>query len=144
MVATIAEHIIPATDTPGARAAGVHRYVDALLSDHYPAPVRDSFLAGLRQTGALAERRLGKPFTDAAPGDQHALLKALDAQAYLGRSDPARDPSMTEAAGFFRRMKELTVTGYYTSEIGATQELRVMPMGAYRDVPYAAVGHTWA
>src|SRR6185503_4455529 len=40
LVATLAEHIIPATDTPGARAAGVHRFVDALLTDHYPVAER--------------------------------------------------------------------------------------------------------
>src|SRR5213593_2041640 len=40
LVAVIAEHIIPETDTPGARAVGVHRFVDTLLADHYPAAER--------------------------------------------------------------------------------------------------------
>jgi hypothetical protein len=42
-------------------------------------------------------------------------------------------------------MKELTLLGYYTSEVGATQELKVNPMGVYRsDVPYRSIGHSWA
>jgi hypothetical protein len=42
-------------------------------------------------------------------------------------------------------MKELTVVGYYTSEIGAKQELRVSPFGAYRgDIPYPSVGRAWS
>jgi hypothetical protein len=42
-------------------------------------------------------------------------------------------------------VKELTLVGYYTSEVGATRELRVNPMGRYRgDVPYAAVRTAWA
>jgi hypothetical protein len=46
---------------------------------------------------------------------------------------------------FFRRMKELTVLGYYTSELGATKELRVSPIGAYHgDVPFRTLGRAWA
>jgi hypothetical protein len=42
-------------------------------------------------------------------------------------------------------VKELTVVGYYTSELGATRELRVNPMGRFRaDVPYASLGTAWA
>ena len=45
----------------------------------------------------------------------------------------------------FRTLKELTLVGYYTSEVGATRELRVNPMGAWHaDVPYASLGHAWA
>src|SRR5437879_13742440 len=46
LAATLAEHIIPQTETPGARAAGVHRFVDSLVPDHYDAAERDRFLAG--------------------------------------------------------------------------------------------------
>src|SRR2546426_9115175 len=56
LVATIAEHIIPQTDTPGARGAGVHRFVDTLLSDHYPTEERDRFLAGLADVDAQIGR----------------------------------------------------------------------------------------
>jgi hypothetical protein len=45
---------------------------------------------------------------------------------------------------FFRMMKELAVVGYYTSEVGQTQELRVNPMRPYRDIPYTAGMPTWA
>jgi hypothetical protein len=62
LVATIAEHIIPATDTPGARAAGVHRFVDVMLSDYYKAVERRKFLVGLAQLDARAVMELGAPF----------------------------------------------------------------------------------
>ena len=144
IVATIAEHIIPATDTPGARAAGVHRYVDALLSRYYPATYRDAFIAGLSQTDQLAQTRFGAPFLRAPADKQVALLRELDTQAYLAREAAGRDASLADAALFFRRLKEHTLTGYYTSEIGATKELRQNPMGTFKDVPYSSVGHTWA
>jgi len=137
LVATLTEHIIPQTETPGARAAGVHRFVDALLTDHYPAAERDRFLAGLAGVDAQAQSRYGKVFVDSATGQQLALLRELDAAAYAA--------SRAEDTWFFRRMKELTLVGYYTSEIGAMQELRVSPFGAYRgDIPYTAVGRAWA
>ena len=137
LVATLTEHIIPQTETPGARAAGVHRFVDALLTDHYPAAERDRFLAGLAGVDAQAQSRYGKVFVDSATGQQLALLRELDAAAYAA--------SRAEDTWFFRRMKELTLVGYYTSEIGAMQELHVSPFGTYRgDIPYTSVGRAWA
>jgi hypothetical protein len=181
LVAALAEHIIPTTDTPGARAAGVHRFVDAVLSDYYAAEERARFLAGLADIDARARKAHQKEFLQTTRAQQVALLTALDAESYppprvlqraeplsserqvlrdsLARpgstgatvSDPARaaataagSPAMQQG-WFFRRMKELTLLGYYTSEIGATRELRVNPMGTYRgDVPYRSIGHSWA
>ena len=137
LVATVAEHIIPETDTPGARAAGVHRFVDALLSDHYATAERDRFVAGLADVDARARSAHGQAFAQCAPEQRIALLTELDARAYAA--------SRGEDGWFFRRMKELTLVGYYTSEIGAMQELHVSPFGAYRgDIPYTSVGRAWS
>jgi len=137
LVATLAEHIIPQTETPGARAAGVHRFVDTLLTDHYPAAERDRFLAGLVGVDGSARSTHGKVFVQCAPEQRIALLTELDAQAYA--------PGSAADGWFFRRMKELTLVGYYTSEIGAMQELHVSPFGTYRgDIPYSSVGRAWA
>ena len=182
LVATIAEHIIPATDTPGARAAGVHRFVDVILTDYYKAEERGRFLAGLTEVDARAQKAHGTSFLEATSKQQVALLTAFDAESYppprvlekaeplnaerakmrdsLARqsstgatvSDPTRPSSGGETARrelekgwFFRRMKELTLLGYYTSETGAMKELKVNPMGIYRsDLPYRSIGHSWA
>ena len=137
LVATVAEHIIPQTDTPGARAAGVHRFVDTLLSDHYPATERDRFLAGLADLDARAQSAHGQPFRQCSPEQRIALLGEMDARAFAS--------SRGEDGWFFRRLKELTIVGYYTSEFGAMQELHVSPFGAYRgDIPYASVGRAWS
>jgi glucoside 3-dehydrogenase (cytochrome c) hitch-hiker subunit len=141
LVAVMADHIIPQTDTPGARAAGVHRFVDTLLSDHYPGPERDRFLAGLADVDARTQARHGTAFLDCTAEQQLALLTELDEAAYPVASDAPRPPE----AWFFHRMKELTLVGYYTSQIGATQELHPSPFGAYRgDIPYASVGRAWS
>jgi len=135
LVATIAEHIIPATDTPGARAAGVHRFVDVILSDYYRDDERKRFLDGLAALETRAEKDLGAPFLKATPKQQLDLLTTIDAESY----------PQSERGWFFRRMKELTLLGYYTSEQGAMAELKVNPMGIYRgDIPYRSIGHSWA
>jgi gluconate 2-dehydrogenase gamma chain len=185
LVATIAEHIIPATDTPGARAAGVHRFVDVVLSNYYKDDERKKFLDGLTQLEARAAKELGAPFLKATARQQLALLTTIDTESYppqrvLEKAEPLNservrmrdslarqsstgptvsDPTRPSADGgggeaarreaergwFFRRMKELTLLGYYTSEAGAMQELTVNPMGVYRgDIPYRSIGHSWA
>ena len=135
LVAVMADHIIPPTDTPGGRAAGVQRFVDTLLTDHYPAEERDRFLAGLREVQ-------GKRFVESTPAQQLAMLTAMDEAAYPAQqSNSPRSPE----TWFFRRLKELTLVGYYTSQVGATQELHPSPFGAYRgDIPYASVGRAWS
>jgi len=142
LVATVAEHIIPQTDTPGARAVGVHRFVDTLLSDHYPTPERDRFLAGLADVDVQARSRRGKTFVECTADQQVALLTEMDEAAYP--AVPIDSPRPPET-WFFRRMKELTLVGYYTSQVGATQELHPSPFGAYRgDIPYSAIGKAWS
>jgi hypothetical protein len=142
LVATMAEHIIPATDTPGGRAAGVHRFVDVLLTNHYPDRERDRFLAGLTAFDDRARTANGTAFSASTPPQQHAVMTDVDALTYGTGTPPA---ASADLRFFFRRMKELTLAGYYQSEIGAKQELRVMPMGPYKgDIPYSSVGRTWA
>jgi len=139
LVASIAEHILPETDTPGARAAGVHRFIDALLAESYPPEERRRFLAGLADVEARARRSAGCGFLACPPQQQRTLLAELDRETF------AATPSQAEVP-FFRTMKELTLVGYYTSEIGATRELRHAPIpGRFEGcVPLAQIGRTWA
>lgn len=139
-VAVMAELIIPETDTPGARAAKVHEFIDAMLTDWYGTEERDRFLSGLAEVEERALASRGAPFMDLEEAGRHAFLLELDAEAF-GEADGASggDPP------FFRTLKSLTLLGYYTSETGGTQELRQMPFGQYRgDVPFDEIGRAWA
>ena len=89
MVLAMGEHILPETDTPGARSARVHEYVDAMLTDYYPATDRDRFLAGLERADARARATFGRRFVDASPAQQLDLVRAMAEQAYR---DPAQSP----------------------------------------------------
>jgi hypothetical protein len=146
VVATMAEHIIPTTDTPGGRAAGVHRYVDALLTDYYSKREHDQFLAGLAKFEERAQAVNGAAFLSSAPAQQHAVMTEVDTMTYArGAARATNAAETTDLRFFFRRMKEVTLAGYYMSEVGATKELHVAPMGAYKgDIPYSSVGKTWA
>lgn len=117
-VATLAELIIPATDTPGARAAGVHDFIDVMLADWYSAEQRDGFLAGLADLDARARAAGAADFLGASDAQQGELLRALDGEVQAPR---AAKPDLD--GHFFQRMKFLTVYGYFTSEAGATAEL---------------------
>ena len=167
-VATIAERIIPATDTPGARAAGLHRFIDTMLTEYYTSSERQRFLAGLAVLDARASRELGLPFLRGAAAQQVALLERVDAEVLPARrqatataasketerggggivasGQPDADPSTSDLSSFFRMMKELTVVGYYTSQPGATKELRYVRVpGKFEGcVPLARVGRSWA
>ncbi len=163
LVAAVADVILPATNTPGARQVGVSQFIDRMLTEYSAAGDRNRVIAGLERLDANARRLHGTPFVKCTAEQQFALVDALDAQAYGtpaadAASRPAAAPraSAADAASaihpddigpqsFFRLLKELTVVGYYTSEVGATRELRVNPMGRWRaDVPYSDIGAGWS
>lgn len=140
LVATLSELIIPETDTPGARAAGVHEFIDNMLTDWYDESEVDEFLAGLTDVERRAQERGGRSFTDLDMGIQVEILTQMEAEA-----EAWSENRETETLPFFRTIKSLTLFGYYTSEVGATQELRVNPMGVYRaDIPFDEIGRAWA
>jgi hypothetical protein len=114
-VATLSELILPATDTPGAKAAFVNRFVDEVLADA-AEPDRREFLRGLRWIDGRSNELFGTDFVKATPAQQAALLTIVSSDKNKAFQDEiGRD--------FFKAIKSLTITGYYTSEIGMKQEL---------------------
>jgi len=139
LVASIADHIIPETDTPGARSAGVHEFIDKMLADHYPDEERQRVLGGLASIDARTWEECDRNFIDCNAEEQRAVLVKIDQEAFAA-SPGRRD------VHWFRTLKELTLLGYYTSEIGATQELRhvAVPERFEGCVPFTQIGRTWA
>ena len=124
LVQTLTEMIIPATDTPGATGAGVDQFIDVMLADWYDPADRQAFLDGLADVDGRSKAATGKAFTDAAAAPQTALLTALDDElARLRATHQKLDKN------FWRNLKWLTLTGYYTSQVGFEQELhaRIIP-----------------
>ena len=123
-VATIVELIIPPTDTPGAREAGVPAFIDVILADWADDDHRQQFMAGLANVDERARALCGKDFVGCSGVQQTQILTDLDAE--LAR---LRDTKSDTSKNFFHDMKGLTLMGYYTSEVGATMEqhYRVVP-----------------
>ncbi len=124
-VVTIAEMIIPATDTPGATAAKVNEFVDLALSEWLEADERKKFLDGLTELDDRSRKQFSKDFTTSTPEQQKQLLEQIDGEvAGLREADRQgihREPTLSQ--NFFRMMKRVTLLGYFTSEVGVTQEL---------------------
>src|SRR5688572_8226775 len=78
-VIALIDQIIPATDTPGATAANVNRYIDLFLAET-PAE-RDRFLNGLRWFEEYAAKQTGLAFAKLEPAKQVAILEKLDTGA---------------------------------------------------------------
>jgi hypothetical protein len=130
IVVAMIDLLIPATDTPGAKAARVNEFVDVILTDWATAEESARFLAGLDDVDTQANALFGKSFLEASPAQQSAMLQALDDSVdwlHGPPSDPAVSPGrdFNQLRGeFFRSFKLMTIHGYYTSEIGQTQELK--------------------
>jgi hypothetical protein len=124
-VVTIADLIIPATDTPGATAAKVNEFVDLALGEWFDADERKRFLDGLADVDARSRKLFTKDFTACTPEQQTQILTALDAELAELRDGEKQGYRVepTTSQRFFRGMKRLTLLGYYTSEVGATEEL---------------------
>jgi hypothetical protein len=142
MVDAMAETIIPATDTPGASAANVNRFVDAIVGESWLEEDRKRFMGGLENTRKRCQERYGSPFAELSEADRTDFVAALDEETFGDDAEPAD----RENPSFYRSLKELVIVGYYTSEVGATQELQTNIVPGYYDgdVPYEEVGRAWS
>ena len=108
-VERLTEIIIPTDATPGAKEAGVAEFIDFMVANDPEAQY--PFRMGLAWLNAHAEQKSGKRFTDLTAEQQTSLLEPL------GFKEKAR-PGEEDGRKFFALMREYTVTGFYTSEIG--------------------------
>jgi glucoside 3-dehydrogenase (cytochrome c) hitch-hiker subunit len=135
VVTTLAELIIPQTDTPGAKAARVNEFIDLVVAEWYDEQERTRFLAGLANVDARSHGLFAKDFIDCEPKQQTEIVKALDEELAESRqtSDafPRRRRTDPPENNFFFMIKHLTLVGYFTSQIGAEQALHfeVIPSG---------------
>jgi len=149
LVVAMIDQIIPATDTPGAKGARVNEFIDVILTEWANDDERRNFLGGLADVDKQSNTLFGKDFAAASPEQQLALLRSLDEAAAVARSAPKHRPPGWEPAGrdtqlqddFFTVFKKMTVHGYYTSEIGFSQELKLQIIpGAQHGCVHAALG----
>ena len=138
----VAETILPETKTPGAKAAQVGAFMALMVTDTYDERDQQIFRDGMRKLDAACQSMHTVSFMAATPPQRLALLEQLDREqkAYM---DARKDD---DPAHYFRMMKELTLLGYFTSEIGYTQAMRYVEAPGRFDpcVPYTPGETSWA
>ena len=153
LISVLAEMIIPETDTPGAIAAGTPLFIEMMVADWYTDHERGIFLDGLKQIDVFCQASFGTRFVEANEKQRIVVLDDAEnkAAAYVspfpgGAVAAAMSKIVDENTPFFTKLKELTVIGYYSSEVGAKQELvyNPMPMRYDGDYDYAKVGRQWS
>ena len=138
----IAETILPATNTPGAKEAKVGEFMTVIVNDCYETKDQTAFMAGMKTLNEASNKANGKTFMQATAEQRHSLLVDLDKQAAEFQKTKKPD----ETKHYFTMLKELTLWGFFSSEVGATKALRYIAVpGKYEGtVPYKKGDKAWA
>mgnify|MGYP003132091835 CR=1 FL=1 len=134
----LSETIIPETDTAGAIEVGVPGFIEKMVNEVYTEDQRLVFLEGLDSFNSACIEATGNSFADLTSEEQFEYAFEMNRIALTEQPTGLPD--------FFLLFKELTMVGYFTSEVGATQVLRYEPVPGYYDgcMPFEEVGRTWA
>jgi len=142
MITEMADIIIPTTKTPGAKAAGVGPFISMMIKECYPKEAQDAFVKGLEDLESHSKKEFDNSFLKISVKQREQLLGKLrdetvaaqkaenDKNAAAGKSAKpldrplaAKDKYSKSTPYFFALTRDLTMLGYFTSEIGATQAL---------------------
>src|SRR6056297_194174 len=137
IVTALADVILPADDSPAASELGVPEFIETMVNEVYSEVQRSEFLEGLDKFADDYRADIQSEFADGNDTDKYDFTYYQNRLAV--EEDPARNP-------FFLSFKELTLLGYFTSEVGASEVLRYQAVpGSYEGcIPYDEVGKTWA
>ena len=148
IIAAMAEVIIPRTDTPGAIDAGVPNFIELMASDWFNEQESAIFSAGIKAMEEQVPSVYGKPFDQLDAAQQLEIMEELEDQAsdssWYDYGNVQRE--FISDAPFICQVKELTIWGFFTSEVGATQVLRYnpMPMSFDGNTPLSPQESSWA
>jgi gluconate 2-dehydrogenase gamma chain len=134
LVTALSERVIPTTDTPGAIAAGVPYFIEKLLVDWALPEEKEPILDGLDAIEARSQSDYGIAAAKATHEQQDALLTL------------AMNDELPGGADFFEKFRQLVITGYYTSEVGITQEREYLPVPGEYDgaFPYSNINKVYS
>jgi hypothetical protein len=155
LIEVLADAIIPETDTPGAIGAGVPNYIDAMMKSWASAETKTTHRQALREISAKLEELGGDRLERLSPEARVQAVSRLDAEAYAEGEPPgwlavwqrgAPMPTEGEVGVKYRWLKSFIALVYYSTEIGATQELQfeLVPGRWESDAPLSEIGRTWA
>ena len=134
----IAETILPRTETPGAKDAKVGEFMSVYVNDCYTLDERAIFHKGLLSLEAQSNKTYGRGFMALQPAERTAFISQLDQEA--------RTTVANGGIHYFTMIKQLTLFGFFTSQAGATQVLRHLPIPGRYDgaLAYKPGDRGWA
>jgi len=138
----VAETIIPTTDTPGAKAAKVGEFMHVMVTDCYVEDDQKIFVEGISKLEDASEKKFSNGFMKLSPEQRKELLNEVNSETNeYNKNRKKEDPNH-----YFAMMKQLTLLGYFSSEVGATQALRYLPVpGRYEGcIDYKKGDKAWA
>ena len=130
----ISNTILPDTSTPGAKAAKVGQFMTVMINDCYEEKDQKIFHDGMDKLNDLSKKTYDNSFMKINGQQRHDLLVQLDKE----QKEYMKNKKKEESSPYFRMMKELTLLGYFTSEIGCTKARRYVETPGKFDacIPY--------
>jgi hypothetical protein len=138
----VGETILPETATPGAKAANVGGFMAIMVRDCYTEDDQKIFKKGVSDLNEASKKKFNKGFLEADAKQRTELLTALDKeQKEFNKTKKPEDPNH-----YFTMIKQLTLLGFFTSEVGATKALRYIAVPGKYDgnYPYKKGDKAWA
>src|SRR5207253_8266301 len=105
LLAEVADTIIPATDTPGAKDLYTHLFTMKMVDDCLEKGKQDEFVTGLHQLNNVTRKQYNNDFINCTPTQRQAILIDLE----------NKKTDSKELQSFYSTMKGLTIRAYMTS-----------------------------
>jgi len=118
--AEFADVIVPTTkSSAGAKAAGLGKFIPMMMQDCYPREKQYSFAKGFRELQEKSEKDFGKNYLSLTVPERTKLMVDLRLMAIAQKETKAEENK--DLVYFFVTARDLTLLGYYASEIGCTK-----------------------
>jgi len=141
-IENLAESIFPATNTPGAKEAGVVKYIDMIVADVYEPKEQERFQKGMEICAKMLGGEGENPFSNLHNQELTSFLEKLigakaDKEVYdtamglVWSEDPPEEEAKQETYylySFLSSLKNLTVSGYFGSKLIATEHMNYQPV----------------
>ena len=120
LIAALAETIIPATTTPGAKDVGTQDFILKMILDCTPRKEQNTFIGGLRDLQDHCLHKFNRPYQDCSAAEQEATLAGAEEKDKPFKGVAGKLESRLLGRSFFAILKDYTVQGYCTSQPGAS------------------------
>ena len=147
LITELCETVLPRTDTPGAKDAGLPAFFIGMVRECYTPEQQRLMEAGFKDIDTRSLQQFGKRFVGLTASQKNELVSSLDTEALAfnnSEETPWRGEGHEGQPHYFTLYKQLMIFGFFTSEVGATQVLRFAEVpGDYRDIPYKKGDKAW-